>query len=124
MNQDFVRWLEEELEKRGWSQADLARNSGVSRASISNIVTSYRTPGPDVCSGIAQAFHIPAEEVFRRAGLLPPKPEETLANKEALTLFETLSDDEKVHIIEYMRFLVERRRNVARTTPVLQQAHT
>ena len=122
MNQGFVRWLEEELEKRGWSQADLARNSGVSRASISNIVTSYRTPGPDVCSSIAKAFHIPAEEVFRRAGLLPPKPQETSASKEALTLFEALSDDEKTHIIEYMRFLVERQQNVTKITRVPQRA--
>lgn len=68
----FVKWLQAELNERDWSQADLARRSRVSQTHLSRIMNEMRRPGPDALVGIARALHIPPEEVFRHAGLIPP----------------------------------------------------
>jgi transcriptional regulator with XRE-family HTH domain len=82
---DFVDWLNEELNERGWGQNELARRAGVSGGSISHIVNRRKNPGFDVCVGIAEAFSMPPEAVLRRAGWMvmvmgvsarnnPPRP--------------------------------------------------
>ena len=69
----FGDWVLHELNNRGWDQAELARRSGISDAHISRIVTGGRNPGADSVQRIARALRLPAEEAFRRAGLLPPR---------------------------------------------------
>lgn len=69
----FGDWVLQELNSRGWDQAELARRSGISDAHISRVVTGGRKPGADAVQRIARALRLPAEEVFRRAGLLPPR---------------------------------------------------
>jgi len=72
-NTDFTEWLTNELTVKGWDQAELSRRSGITTAHISRIMTGQRHPGSDALSGIARALRLPPEDVFRRAGLLPPK---------------------------------------------------
>ena len=68
----FVEWLQEELHARDWTQAELARRSRVSQTHLSRIMNDMRKPGPDALVSIARALHIPPEEAFRQAGLIPP----------------------------------------------------
>lgn len=70
---DFSTWLQDQLNERGWDQADLVRRSGVSQSQVSRIMTGMRKPGPEVSRAIARALHITSDEVFRVAGILPPK---------------------------------------------------
>src|SRR3972149_5954479 len=72
---DFPEWLMNELNSRDWSQADLARQSGLTTAAISRILTGERKAGADACQQIASALGYPAETVYRAAGKLPPKPD-------------------------------------------------
>ena len=72
-NIDFAEWLTNELAVKGWDQAELSRRSGITTAHISRIMTGQRHPGSEALSGIARALRLPPEELFRRAGLLPPK---------------------------------------------------
>jgi len=72
MATDFANWLLNEIRERGMSQSDLARAAGVTRTAISDIVNSRRNPGKNLAQGIARAFSIPPEQVFRVAGILPP----------------------------------------------------
>lgn len=72
--QDLSAWLEKELSERNWSQSDLARISGVHRAIISKIILGGSMPTPETLEAIARALKLPPEQVFRAAGLLPPKP--------------------------------------------------
>ncbi len=71
---DFAEWLREELRNRDWSQSDLSRRSGVSTAQITRVLSGERGIGEATCKSLARALHLPPEEVFRKAGLLPPKP--------------------------------------------------
>ncbi len=73
VNESFAGWLLEQMERKGLSQADLSRLSGVSRQTIKNYLTQNRlTPDKASLRAFAHTFNMPAEQVFREAGLLPP----------------------------------------------------
>lgn len=105
---DFAEWLNNELMKRGWTQADLARISKIDDGVISRARSGERSPKPETLISIAQAFRIPPEEVFQRAGLLPPKKESDLLTREAEWLLGQLDDDGRNQAIDYIRYLAQR----------------
>lgn len=107
----FSDWLRKELKTRNWSQADLARHSGISPAQITRIINDDRTAGNDSLLAIAKAFRYPPDFVLRKAGILPPpltKEEKEQAAKDELIadierLMEGLSEESKMDIYEYAR---------------------
>ena len=83
-------WLLTELEKRGWTQAELARRANLADATLSRIISETRQAGPDTAVAIARALHVPPETVFRRAGLLPPLPPEVEEEREVIAIWRRL----------------------------------
>ena len=60
------------MKKRDWSQADLARASGLNRQSVSDYINQRRTnPDPNALVAIAKGLNLSPITVFRKAGLLP-----------------------------------------------------
>lgn len=100
---DFVDWLRQQLESRDWSYQDLADRSGLSKGTIGVVMTDKQNPGFEFCKGIAQAFHMRAEEVLRIAGLLPPVPGDTDdASLSAWWEFgKELTPEERQEAVEY-----------------------
>ena len=84
MDNIFTDWVQNELNKRNWSHADLARRSGITQTHISRIMSQMRKPGPDALLNIAKAFQIAPEEVMRRAGLLPSSANALLDEQQLL----------------------------------------
>ncbi len=72
---NFGTWLLKELEQRDMSQSDLAKLSGLSRGTLSNLISGTRGIGTDSIEAIARALRLPPETVYRAAGLLPSQPE-------------------------------------------------
>lgn len=72
---DFADWLEQQLKLRDWSPSDLARAANVFPGTITRILNRERNAGKKVARSIAAALKLPEEEVFRRAGLLSPRPQ-------------------------------------------------
>lgn len=108
---DFSDWLLNEINKRGWSQAELARRAGISRQIISNYINRQREkPDSDVLVSISRALNLPAETVFRAAGLLPPVSEDTEYQEEFFHLLSQLSPQERQEILELLRFKAARQR--------------
>lgn len=107
---ELVIWLEGELEERGWSIRELGRQAGLSHVTIANILNGSRNPGERFCRAIAHALRVPIEEVFRRAGLLPPEPPETALTREALHLMTSLPAEDQERALAILRALVERER--------------
>ena len=70
-HQKFKNWLLQEMGKRKWSQADLARSADLNRAVINKLLNGHSSPRPSTLEAIARAFKIPVESVYRMAGLLP-----------------------------------------------------
>lgn len=61
---DFSEWIRTEIKQRGWSQATLAEQTGLSRSSISKMLTSgRRKPGMKFFAGISTAFEMPLADV-------------------------------------------------------------
>lgn len=108
-NDQFAIWLLEEMEKRGWSQSELARRAKVSHGRISQILSGEQA-GSRVLTKIANALHLPPETVLRRAGILPPLPTngEKREAIEMMELFDRLAPAERERVLEYVEFLLSR----------------
>ena len=53
---DFFIWINKEVKKRGWTNAELARRAGISNASISNTMNGHNVVTWDFCAAIARAL--------------------------------------------------------------------
>ena len=100
---DFAKWLENELETRAISQAELARQAGVTRGAINGILTGAKGPGVDLCNGIAQAFKLPPEIIYRAAGLLPPDTTVSELIQQITHLTKELPLQEQQDILEFVK---------------------
>ncbi len=108
--ESFGSWLLQQIESKQWRQADLARASNLDSAVISNLVNGRRGPGEDTCRAIAKALGLPPEEVFRAAGLLPPKPETDEQTERLLHLYNQMTDDEREEWVALGEFVFSRRK--------------
>ena len=108
----FGDWLINELNNRHWSQGELARRSGGSTGTISNIMTGRHEASNETITAIAKALRLPVEIVFVGAGLLrgePTRDRET----EFIYLFRKLPDYEQDRLIKSMHI----------TLAMLEQKH-
>jgi transcriptional regulator with XRE-family HTH domain len=64
-------WLSRQLAKRRMSQGDLSRQTGLSRATISRLISGERYFTPNCIAHIAVALNIPAHTVIRNSTLHP-----------------------------------------------------
>ena len=103
---DFAEWLIKELRNRGWTQADLARESGLTSGGIAHLVNRTRNPTAESCKVIARALRYPPEIVFRAAGLLPPKPAADAIIEQAEHIINGYKSPEtKNRALAYLEFL-------------------
>ena len=109
MNDNFSDWLNLEIDRREMSQAKLAKSAGISRTSISDILSGKQRAGFDVCVAISRALHIAPENVLRAAGLLPPVSENTSDQEDLLYLFDLMSIEKKKDLLNYAQFLLAKK---------------
>ena len=67
---DFATWVRAEMNRRGWTGADLARRMNVDPGTVGNVLNGNRGAGPTFCIVLAQAFGLSREVVFRARGWL------------------------------------------------------
>ena len=101
----FSDWLEQELKERGMSQSELARKAGVTRAAINGVLSGARGPGVNLIKGIARAFNIPAEEVFRHADILPPSVTKNELIERIINELRDLPHEERENVIAYIKMM-------------------
>ena len=119
----LVEWLIRETEQRGWSYNQLAKRAGLSSSGISLVLSGQRRAGFEFCTKIARAFSVPAEDVLRRAGLLPPVPTETPSLREVIHLFNQLSPEQQDNMIAMARaLLAEQKRRSKEKRPSAAEA--
>lgn len=104
---NFRDWIYAELGQRGWSQADLARASGITSGGMSRLLSEQRVPSSDTCLGIARAFDIPPETVLRKAGLLPPLKENNERTRELKHVFDQLDNHHQELALRMVRSIRE-----------------
>jgi len=113
-NETFWEWVEAELRERDLTWHAVERKAGLSNAAISRRAKDRLRPTQTTADAIAKVFNIDPELVFRKAGLLPPAPDNELDVKEALHLFRQLSPVQRQVMLIQMRALVERERPIER----------
>jgi transcriptional regulator with XRE-family HTH domain len=103
--ENFPEWVQAELDKRGWSRLEASRRAEVSASMFDKVINGYANPGPDFCTGVARAFSMPVETVFRHAGLLPEihAPMEDMTFQEVYDLMRNLTPRERRDVLEYTK---------------------
>ena len=108
MRDEFGLWLQQERDKRGMSQSELARTCGLHRAVVNKIENLHSSPTPETLLAIARGLKLPPEVVFRKAGLLPPRPETNPIIEALLAIVDTLPPEEQQEILEYAQYQLEK----------------
>jgi transcriptional regulator with XRE-family HTH domain len=62
--EDFARNLYRLMQAKGWSQSDLARRAGLTRASISDYMNSRAAPTPRSVHNLAKALGVKEHEIM------------------------------------------------------------
>lgn len=110
METDFITWLTTELNRRGWSQSELARRADIVQSGVSMVLNGQHGPGFEFCAGIAKALNVPPELVMRKAGILPELPAEVDQQQLAMLTdyYRRLSPRVREELVAYAAFKYER----------------
>ena len=112
----FTEWLQNEMDKRGWSQSECARASELNRAVINKLLNGKCKPQPVTLIAIARGFKIPVETAYRAAGLLPSSNHDDEATRELIHLFKSIqSPQRKATAIMLLKALVAEEENQLRS---------
>ena len=102
----FSNWLNQEVEKRGWSFNELARRAGMSGAAVSKTMSGKTSVTWDFCASIAVALDESPILVFRQAGLLPIESQDALAlRQELIDITQGMKSEEMAFLCGFARFL-------------------
>lgn len=71
MAYDFWRLVKAEQAKRGWTDVELERRSGISRNTVNALQRGKRPPSARVVNGLADVLGIDQQEAHELAGLVP-----------------------------------------------------
>jgi transcriptional regulator with XRE-family HTH domain len=74
VTESFHAWLRRQLQRRDWSQADLARRMNAATGAVSNWVRGERIPNPQSCERLADVLGEDPDFVLTLAGHRPPDP--------------------------------------------------
>lgn len=108
---DFSNWLLEQMSKRDWSQADLARATGLNRQVISSYINMRRTnPEPDALVAIAHGLKLSPIVVFRKAGLLPDSNGADVKLDDWEFLLKQMSPEDEAELRQIAEMKIERRK--------------
>lgn len=115
---EFGIWVRQEREKRDWSQADLARESGLYRSIINNIENGVSQPKPETLSSLATALNYPPELLFEFMNILPVRSELSAIKRKLAHLAQDLPDSD----IEMAIALLEQRTEYYKKHPAAKPA--
>lgn len=111
-NPEFVEWLENEMKVRHWRPVNLAQASGLSQATLGNVLSGRRSVGTNVAVAIAKGLGVPADHVFRKAGLLPsitlPPPDRDPTIQEILDITKQLDANDREELLAYAKLRYQR----------------
>jgi len=112
---NFSEWLQNEMNKRGWSQSDLARAADLNRAVINKLLNGKSHPQPTTLEAISRALKIPLETTYRAAGLLPANSDHDETVEEAIYVLKNIrSTQRKATAVALLKALITEEENELR----------
>lgn len=107
---EFVQWLQEQLDTRGWLPADLAKEAKIAKATLSNLFQGNRGIGPEVAKKIARALGHDPEFVMQKAGILPKDKDSTdIELREWIAIGRKLTAQERAELLAWAIAKLDRR---------------
>lgn len=102
-------WVSEQLQRRNWTQADLARRAGLKKQTVGSIVRGAATqPTAWQIAAIARVFRVEPNEVFELAGLWDPPPIRLgPVPREVVEIYQSLGFPERRALLANARTLRE-----------------
>lgn len=100
-------WLQEQMDERGWDQAELARQSKVKPASLSRVMTGRRGLGPRMGGKIAKALNVDENIVFEKAGIMVSKTPGDPGESELKNIYHALNHSNRGDLIDYARLKMD-----------------
>lgn len=67
----FSAWLRRQLQRREWTESDLARRMSTTPSVVNRWARGERVPSPQSCESLADVLLIDVNEVLERAGHKP-----------------------------------------------------
>jgi transcriptional regulator with XRE-family HTH domain len=103
------------MNKRGWSQSDLARAADLNRAVINKLLNGKSHPQPATLEAISRALKIPVESTYRAAGLLPANSDTDETLEEAIYVLKNIhSAQRKATAVNLLKALIAEEENEQR----------
>lgn len=107
---NFGDWLRKERETRGWSQADLARISGLHRQIINKTENGVSTPAVETFISLAEALNLSPILLFRQAGLLPNSNGDQVKFEDWEYLLKQMTPEDEAELRQIAELKIERRK--------------
>ena len=102
----FSSWLLAQMNEKNLSQAQLAKQSGLSRQAISNFINQISVPNPESCVALAKGLGVPDDFVLEAAGHRPPQPNRNPALDEANYKLAQLPEWQQKLVISFIDTLL------------------
>jgi len=113
MSEGFRTWLSGELDRRKWSQRELARQAGLSQSFVTKVLAGKTPPSVNFCHKVAQALGEPPEKLLRLAGILPTlgDSEDDPTLEEINEIARNLPRSQRKEVLRYLRFLFHNKKD-------------
>jgi transcriptional regulator with XRE-family HTH domain len=102
MENTFSEWLINELQKRSWTQRDLAKQSGLHPSTINYIITNHRGLGLKSIHKLAQALGVPEELIIDKYENHRPSRESSDIISKACYVLRELPQRDKEEILAFI----------------------
>lgn len=101
----WVDWMVAEREKKGWSQADLARESELTRTTISDYEQRQR-PNPDIKALVKISTALGHSPLYlpRLARLIPAEESTDEETEDIIHAVKDFTPEEKQEILSYINY--------------------
>lgn len=106
---EFVAWLDRLEDSKGFTDYEVAKQGGFSHSVLSRARAGV-APGWDVCAKIADVFGVSPVTAFRKAGLLPPGPDNEIKFDDWKFLIDRLAPEDEAELRQIAEMKIQRRK--------------
>ena len=102
---DFEEWLQQQIQKNGYTYDELAELSGISKGYISFVLTGKRKVTRNFCVAIARGLGFDPIYVLSKAGLISEAEIFDDSTQELLKTVKKLNDEKKKTVLRFAKFV-------------------
>jgi len=111
---EFGTWIQQEREKKGFSQSELARLSGLNRSLINNVESGVSQPSLDTLKALSHGLGYPTKMFLEFLGYIPAEDSASPKKRELLERLKNVDDTTTQLVIDVLDAAV---RNQQRRVP-------